>query len=440
MPSFSTSPPPSPYKRRGGSCFMLTEKDIPHFFADPQKIKAEDYVTFTYLFETDIDPKLAAAQLCSEQSTAQWARPGVDEDYRPEFAAKVISLIAKGKSFEVKVAHPHKNFEAKIPNILSAAAGEGPFYCPGITYIKWTDFDAPDSFVNQFEGPQFGVKGLRELLQVKDRPFFIGVVKPNIGLSPQDFADIAYESWMGGLDIAKDDEMLADVSWSPLAERARACAKLCEQAAKETGKPKIYLASITDEVSELLRLHDVAVKEGAGMVMINTIWMGPSALRFLRKHSQVPIVSHFTGMAALSRMPNFGVSSLVYTKLQRLAGADIIVLAGFGPRMHTSEEEVIANTQACLQPWGNLKTSLPVPGGSDWAGTLPLIYEKLGHVDFGLIPGRGVFSHPSGPRAGAQSLHQAWEAITEKKSLKEKAKDKNCSALFEALREWGIKK
>ncbi len=32
------------------------------------------------------------------------------------------------------------------------------------------------------------------------------------------------------------------------------------------------------------------------------------------------------------------------------------------------------------------------------------------------------------------------EAITEKKSLKEKAKDKNCSALFEALREWGIKK
>ncbi|MBF0492301.1 MAG: ribulose 1,5-bisphosphate carboxylase [Deltaproteobacteria bacterium] len=420
---------------------MLSEEDIPHFFADPQKIKLDEYVTFTYLFETEINPKLAAAQLCSEQSTAQWARPGVQEDYRPEFAAKVIDLTPlpqgeRGRIFEVVVAHPHKNFEAKIPNILSAAAGEGPFYCPGITYIKWIDFDAPASFLNQFEGPQFGVKALRDLLKVYERPFFIGVVKPNIGLAPQDFADIAYEAWMGGLDIAKDDEMLADVAWSPLQERTRACAKLCKQAEKETGHPKIYLASITDEVDQMLRLHDVAVREGAGMVMINTIWMGPSALRMLRRYSKVPLVSHFTGMAALSRMPNFGISSLVYTKLQRLAGADIIVLAGFGPRMHTSEQEVIANTQACLKPWGKLKAALPVPGGSDWAGTLPSIYQKLGHMDFGLIPGRGVFSHPAGPRAGAQSLHQAWEAIIEKKSLEEKAKENGCRALDEALKEW----
>jgi ribulose-bisphosphate carboxylase large chain len=34
-------------------------------------------------------------------------------------------------------------------------------------------------------------------------------------------------------------------------------------------------------------------------------------------------------------------------------------------------------------------------------------------VDFGFVPGRGVFSHPMGPRGGAASLRQAWEAIAD---------------------------
>ena len=32
-------------------------------------------------------------------------------------------------------------------------------------------------------------------------------------------------------------------------------------------------------------------------------------------------------------------------------------------------------------------------------------------MDFGFVPGRGVFAHPLGPAAGARSIRQAWEAI-----------------------------
>lgn len=109
---------------------------------------------------------------------------------------------------------------------------------------------------------------------------------------------------------------------------------------------------------------------------------------------------------------------------------------GLGERMHSSKEEVLSNVEACLKPWGKIKPSLPVPGGSDWAGTLPKIYDTLGHFDFGFIPGRGVFGHPQGPRAGAQSLHQAWEAITQNKTLEEKAKEVACDALNKALEAW----
>jgi len=396
---------------------MISEKEIPHFFADRKDLNADDYVFLTYRFETDIDPRVAVANLCCEQSTAQWARPGREEDFRPRHGAKAVVLKeCRGEpgvcpAFEVVIAHPHRNFGPRIPNFLSAAAGEGPFYCPGIKIIKWTDFEFPKKFLDQFAGPKFGLEGVRSLLGVRDRPLFLGVVKPNIGLSPRDFADIAYESWIGGLDIAKDDEMLADIDWSPLAERARLCAGALKKAEEVTGDRKIFVSNITDEVDLIPGLHDKVVREGVNMVMVNAVMAGFSAVRALSRHSQVPVLSHFTGMAVLSRLPNYGISSLVQVKLQRLAGGDVIVMPGFGERMSSSDEEVLANVKACLESWGNLKPALPVPGGSDSAETLPDVYSKIGHAEFGFICGRGVYGHPEGPAAGARSLHEAWNKI-----------------------------
>lgn len=394
---------------------MIEEKDIPGFFAERRELNLEDYVLLAYRFETDIDPKLAAANLCCEQSTAQWRRPGKEEDFRPLHGAKVIELRRSdpaGRPYHhVTIAHPHRNFGPRIPNFLSAAAGEGPFYCPGIRLIKWLDFEFPESLLKQFEGPQFGLQELRRMNGVHGRPFFVGVVKPNIGLKPSGFAEIAYQGWKGGLDIAKDDEMLADSDESPLGERARRTSEARLRAEKETGEKKIYIANITDEVDSIWRLHDEAVEGGANAVMINAIMTGVSALRSLRRIAKVPIMSHFTGTAVFSRMPDFGISSLVAAKLQRLAGADIIGLAGFGERMGCSDEEVLANIRACLEPWGEIKAALPIPGGSDTPETLPTVYKKIGHADFGFISGRGVFGHPDGPAAGAHALRAAWKKI-----------------------------
>ncbi|HEX5036418.1 MAG TPA: RuBisCO large subunit C-terminal-like domain-containing protein [bacterium] len=394
---------------------MISEKDLPGFFADKKDLKAEDYVHLMYRFETEIDPKVAAANLCCEQSTAQWARPGRVEDFRPKHGAKVVALTpdpspegGEGKAYRVTIAHPHRNFGPRIPNFLSAAAGEGPFYCPGIHFIKWTDFEFPESFLNQFEGPQFGLQGLRDMTGVTGRPFFVGVVKPNIGLTPKDFSEIAYQGLKGGLDIAKDDEMLADADWSPLKERARLAGEARKRAEEETGEKKIFISNVTDEVDALWRLHDDAVEGGANTVMINAIMTGISGLRALRRIAKVPVMSHFTGTAVFSRIPNFGISSLVAAKLQRLAGGDIIGLAGFGDRMGCTDEEVLANIDACLKPWGPIKSALPIPGGSDTPETLPRVYGKIGHADFGFICGRGVFGHPQGPAAGAKALRDAW--------------------------------
>ncbi|MCF7985365.1 MAG: ribulose 1,5-bisphosphate carboxylase [Thiohalocapsa sp.] len=406
---------------------MRTE-DIDGFFASASSLDADDYLLLDYSFECSGDPRTAAAHLCSEQSTAQWARVDVDEDYRPRFAAKVLDLEVETVLSEtsyvlsprvsgpvsvcrVRIAHPHANFGPRIPNLLSAVLGEGAYFAPDVPIIKLLDIQFPASFLDAFDGPQFGIEGLRARFGIHDRPFFLGVIKPNIGLAPEPFAEIGYQGWLGGLDIAKDDEMLADPHWSPLAERSALLGAARLKAERESGESKIYLANITDEVDRLIPLHDLAVGNGANAVMVNALPVGLSAVRMLRRHAKVPLFAHFPLIAAFSRLPLYGVHTRVMTKLQRLAGYDAIIMPGFGPRMMTSEDEVSENIAACIEPMGAIKPALPVPGGSDSAATLERVHRKVGSADFGFVPGRGVFGHPMGPRAGAASIRQAWDAI-----------------------------
>lgn len=406
----------------------MNREDISGFFASREQLDMADYLELDYYLECIGDIELALAHFCSEQSTAQWKRVDHDEDFRPRYAAKVIDLkveaelerlsypvghAAEGKihACRVRIAHPHRNFGTKLPNLISAVCGEGAFFTPGVPVVKLLDISFPESYLRDFDGPKFGIDGIRDVLHAYDRPIFFGVVKPNIGLSPVDFADIAFQSWLGGLDIAKDDEMLADVDWSTLIDRSKVLGEARERAEKETGEPKIYLANVTDEVERLIEQHDIAVKNGANALLINALPVGLSAVRMLARHTKVPLIGHFPFIAAFSRMEKFGVHSRVMTKLQRLAGLDSIIMPGFGSRMMTPEEEVMANVAECLQDFGHIRRSLPVPGGSDSALTLEGVYRKVGSVDFGFVPGRGVFGHPMGPRAGAMSIRQAWEAI-----------------------------
>lgn len=407
--------------------------DISHFFATRETLDLDAHLELDFTFECAGDPRLAAAHLCSEQSTAQWHRVGVHEDFRPRFAAKVIAVestridafsyalpeMPRGPLHRVRVtiAHPHANFGPRLPNLMSAVMGEGVFFVPGVPIIRLEDIRFPASFLAAFDGPQFGVAGIRRLLNAYDRPIFLGVIKPNIGLAPEPFSALGEQGLRGGLDIAKDDEMLGDTTWSPLAERAALMGAARRRAEAAAGVPKMYMANITDEVARLTELHDVAVNAGANALLLNALPVGLSAVRMMRAHARVPLFTHFPFIAAFSRIPGYGVHSRVMTRLQRLAGADAVIMPGFGARMMMPEQEVLENVQACLEPMGAIAPALPVPGGSDWAGTLEGIYRRLGTVDFGFVPGRGVFGHPDGPAAGAESVRQAWEGISRGVSL-----------------------
>jgi ribulose 1,5-bisphosphate carboxylase large subunit-like protein len=116
-----------------------------------------------------------------------------------------------------------------------------------------------------------------------------------------------------------------------------------------------------------------------------------------------------------------GVHTKLITKLHRPARFDAIIMPRFRERVKIPENELRINIQECFKPLGHLKKTLSVHAGSQWAGSNPMVYEKLRTVDFGIVLGRGVFNHPMGPKAGAASLTQGWEAFQKGLTLEEYA-------------------
>ena len=56
------------------------------------------------------------------------------------------------------------------------------------------------------------------MLKVPERPLSLHIIKPKMGMTPEQTANQVRQTAEGGADMCKDDEMLADASsgWEPL--------------------------------------------------------------------------------------------------------------------------------------------------------------------------------------------------------------------------------
>src|SRR5919201_3401903 len=102
------------------------------------------------------------------------------------------------------------------------------------------------------------------------------IVKPPLGLAPREFAETAAALARGGAELIKDDELLGDLEWCPLAERVRAVVATIPEGVR-------YAANVTGPVDGLLRRAERAVELGATALMVNAFAQGLDALRALRE-------------------------------------------------------------------------------------------------------------------------------------------------------------
>jgi ribulose-bisphosphate carboxylase large chain len=373
-------------------------------FVDLKYEPAETDVICSFYVEPEgISIKEAAGGIAAESSIGTWTELTTSKAYVEKLAAHVFSI--KGNS--VKIAYPIELFESgNMPNILSSVAGN-VFGLRALKNLRLSDIELPSKLLKSFKGPKFGIEGIRKLLKVYDRPLVGTIIKPKLGLKTVDHAEVAYEAWIGGCDIVKDDENLSSQTFNRFEERVIKTLGSRDKAEKDTGEKKVYMVNITAETEEMLKRAEYVLNHGGEYVMIDILTCGFSALQTLREQDlDLVIHGHRAGHAAFTKNPKHGISMRVIAKVARIIGVDQLHAGTVVGKMFETKEEVTENYEALKMELGGLKPVLPVASGGLHPGLVPSLIKFFGK-DFVIQAGGGIHGHKNGTTAGAIAMRQA---------------------------------
>lgn len=401
-----------------------------------------------YRIETAFPLEEAAEVLAGEQSSGTFVKvPGETAELRERHAARIEQLtelepvnmpslpgagIPKGQGAtplyrraEIDVSWPLENMGPSLPNLMATVAGN-LFELKQFSGLKLLDLELPVAFRERYAGPQFGVAGTRDLAGVPRLPLIGTIIKPSVGLSPEETAAIVSQLAEGGIDFIKDDELQSDGPHCPLSDRIQAVMRMINRHAGRTGKKVMYAFNITGEVDEMLHRHDQVLAAGGTCVMVSVNGAGLAGVSYLRRHSQLPIHAHRNGWGMFDRSPAIGMSYLAYQKFWRVAGVDHMHVNGLRNKFCESDESVIASARECLKPMfpppGAGFEIMPVFSSGQSAKQAGDTYRMLGSTDLIFACGGGIMAHPRGIAAGIGSVRRAWEAALDGMSLSAAAK------------------
>src|SRR5690606_37915327 len=304
----------------------------------------------------------------------------------------------------VRISFPVGNIGANLPTLASTVAGN--LYDLGeTTGLRLETLHLPAEYRRRFDMPQVGIAGTRRLTGVAKGPLVGTIIKPNVGLSPAQTADLVGQLCRAGVDFIKDDEVCADPVHAPLAERVPADMAVVREHQQRTGKPVMVAFNITDETDAMRRHADMVEREGGTCVMASLNACGYSAIQSLRRATPLALHGHRNGYGALSRHPLLGISFQAYQTLWRLAGVDHMHVHGLQGKFSQSDEEVVESARDC---YANLAAGLddavlPAFSSGQWAGTVPATWRAVGNDDLLFMSGGGILAHPDGPAAGVAS-------------------------------------
>ena len=397
----------------------------------------------TYLIETPLAVELAAEMIAGEQSSGTFVPiPGETEELKARARARVIDIklleIVDQPSLRgsrvrhtsvvkqryqravISIAFPFDNIGCNIPTLAATVCGN-LYELAEHSGCKLLDLDLPEAFAARYPGPQFGVDGTRRLTGVFDRPIIGTIIKPSVGLTPEQTAGLVRELGEAGIDFIKDDELMADPPHSPLSKRVECVMREIDILANKTGRKVMYAFNITDEVDAMRRHHDCVVRAGGTCVMVSLNHVGFAGVSALRSTCELPIHGHRNGWGMLSRHPLLGIEFAAYQKLWRAIGVDHLHVNGLQNKFWESDDSVVASIESIRRPlWGGYH-AMPVISSGQWGGQAPETLQRTGTQDVLYVAGGGIMAHPSGPAAGLRGIQQAWEAAVQGIALEQYA-------------------
>jgi ribulose-bisphosphate carboxylase large chain len=400
-------------------------------------------ISAKYWIETAYPPDEAAAALAGEQSSGTFlAIPGETQALKEKHGARIERLIVTGETntpslpgagvprgvakpvfhqAEIEISWPLDNMGVNLSNLMATVAGN-LFELKQFSGLRLQDIDIPAAFCHVYPGPQFAIAGTRTLTGVHERPIIGTIIKPSVGLTPEETASQTRTLIDAGLDFLKDDELMGDSSHSPFEKRVEAVMREINNHADKTGKKAMFAFNISGDMDDMMRRHDYVLSKGGTCVMVSLHWIGISALAKIRKHTMIPIHGHRNGWGLMSRSPSIGIDFRAYQKVWRTAGVDHVHTNGLRNKFCETDASVIASIKSCQEEF--LGTSLmPVISSGQWAGQAVDTYKAIGNADLMYVCGGGIVAHPSGIRAGVSSIQQAWQAALQKKTLEDYASE-----------------
>ena len=415
---------------------MNTEEILGLPMALPDGVDYDEYIIATYLafFPAEVPIPLLSVALAVEQSTGTWVPvPGETAEVRRRHVAKVLGVYevpdfefevpssVQTRNWVIQVAYPEVNIGAQIPMLLTSVVGN--ISMGG--NIKLLDVRFPEKYVAGFKGPKFGIDGVREILGVPKRPLLNNMIKPCTGYPLELGANLFRDAALGGCDIIKDDELIADASFNSVEGRVKRYMEIEKQVYEETGEHTLYTVNITDSVPKVFENARRAVELGCNALMVNYLAVGLPVMQALAEDPSinVPILAHMDIAGAMYMSPLHGMSShIVLGKLPRLAGADVVVIPapyGKAPVIPDKFRNVAKNLTF---PLYHLKPTFPMPSGGITQSMVPKAVADLG-TDIVIGSGGGIHAHPQGPVAGGKAFRQAIDATMQGIPLAEYAKD-----------------
>jgi ribulose-bisphosphate carboxylase large chain len=411
----------------------------------------------------------AAAEIAAESSTGTNFKVNTETSFSRTMNALVYRLDIERNL--VWIAYPWRLFDrgGNVQNILTYIVGN-ILGMKEVSALKLLDVWFPPSMLEQYDGPAYTVDDMRTYLDVYDRPILGTIVKPKMGLTSAEYAEVCYDFWVGGGDFVKNDEPQANQDFCPYDKMVAHVKEAMDKAVKETGRKKVHSFNVSAadfdtmiERCEIIR--NAGFEPGSYAFLIDGItagWMAVQTLR--RRYPDVFLHFHRAAHGAFTRPENpIGFSVLVLSKFARLAGASGIHTgtAGVGKMAGTPDEDIVAaheiqylkseghffgqawtkimdnDTDAINlvhmdsahhvileeDSWRGMKKCCPIVSGGLNPVRLKPFIDVMGNVDFITTMGSGVHAHPGGTQAGAKALVQASDAYLKGVGIAEYAKD-----------------
>lgn len=378
-----------------------------NIFVKEENIDKEKYFIVTYFLEAQTSLREAAWNLSIGQSIGNpnnrsiWETEQMFLDHSC-FILEEAEVLKQKKSGIVKIAFPLANLnleEDGVSQILCHIAG-GQVDILEIQKCQILDVVLPEKVEEKFSlKPAYGINGFRKFNGVEQKPFFGGIIKPKVGMSPVILLEAVKEMVEGGVNFIKEDELLGNPDHCPLEVRVPLIANWL----KENAPDVIYCFCINGDSPYALQRAQFVADNGGNGIHIN-VWSGLGIYRAIRKqnpnlwiHFQKSGDKFFTD----KRAP-FHIYWPVICKIAGWSGADSIHAGMIGGYMNQDDQE-LADALKVLWHYN----VVPALSCGMHPGLVQYINSLLGSFDWMANVGGAMHGHPMGTLAGGKAMIQA---------------------------------